>query len=50
MKYLPWLNDVVKLNGDAVVTVVLNGFAPNDVPNPPNEGAIQIVLKTIKQL
>lgn len=39
LKYLLWAKEEVKLNGDAVVTVVPNGFAPNDVPNPPNEGA-----------
>jgi hypothetical protein len=35
------------LNGDVVATVVPNGLAPNDEPNPPNEGATSIVLKII---
>lgn len=43
-KYLLWANEEVKLNGEAVVTVVPKGFAPNDVPNPPNEDASLIVL------
>lgn len=41
--YSPWPNAVDKPNGAAVV-IVPNGLAPNDVPNPPNEGAIGIIL------
>jgi len=33
------------LNGDVVATVVPNGLAPNDEPNPPNEGATSIAFK-----
>jgi len=33
------------LNGDEVAAVVPNGLAPNDEPNPPNEGATSIALK-----
>lgn len=45
LKDILWTRDEVKLNGDAVVVVVPNGFAPNEEPNPPKAGAKKIVLK-----